>query len=159
MVDVPAEVEQQLASMSEGEWAAFTARLRAPDAAEALRAAVSKHVSGDRLDAVMRIVDPTAFVGDDGSIDEAKVGQQLGTLFGAGVPNGTPGASGAPRPHAGAAGKAEAARRFGGKQPEPAPAPVAGVHAGRAVQQPGAVEAELQKRFGDRRFGDKEENI
>ncbi|MDT5348325.1 MAG: hypothetical protein QOH91_1612 [Mycobacterium sp.] len=152
MVDVPAEVEQQISSMTEGEWAAFTARVRAPDTAEALRAAVSKHVSGDRLDAVMRIVDPTAFVGDDGSIDEAKVGQQLGTLFGAG-------ASGPPRPgdpHAGGAGKAEAARRFGGKQPEPAPAPVAGVHAGRAVQQPGAVEAELQKRFGDRRFGKRE---
>jgi hypothetical protein len=144
MAGISPDIEAALAGLSDGEFAALTAKVRAPDTAEALRTAVSQHVSGDRLDAVMRVVNPSAFVGDDGKIDEAKVGQQLGTLFG-------PGASGPPQPSAGAAGKAEAAKRFGGKQPEPPPAPVAGVHAGRPVQVPGAVHAEIARRFGGKK--------
>jgi hypothetical protein len=141
MADVPAEVEQQLASMTQGEWAAFSAKVRAPDTAEQLRTAVSQHVSGDRLDAVMRLVNPAAFVDDAGRIDATKVQQHLSTLFGT---------ADGPTPKSGAGGRAEAARRFGGIQSEPAPAPVATVHAGRAVQVPGAVQAEISKRVGKR---------
>jgi hypothetical protein len=154
MTDVPAEVEQQLASMTQGEWAAFSAKVRAPDTAEQLRTAVSQHVSGDRLEAVMRVVNPAAFVDDSGRIDATKVQQHLGTLFGG---QGQPGA----RP--GDAGRAAAAKRFGTPSDGPAtstadvrPPPNPEVQQGRPVRDPGAVERELQKRFGDRRMGKKE---
>jgi hypothetical protein len=137
MVDVPAEVEQQISSMTEGEWAAFTARVRAPDTAEALRAAVSKHVSGDRLDAVMRIVDPTAFVGDDGQVDESKVAQHLTAMFGP-APATPLASTGYPRA-IGAGGRAEAEKRFGVKADAATPVPQSKGSDGRA---------EAARRFG-----------
>jgi hypothetical protein len=62
MTDVPAEVEQQLANMDEPTFSAFVARVRAPDTTEALRTAVSKHVSADQLNTVLAIVNPAASV-------------------------------------------------------------------------------------------------
>jgi hypothetical protein len=122
MTDVPAEVEQHLASMSEGDWAAFTARVRAPDTTEALRTAVAKHVSADRLAAVVAVANTAAFVGDNGQVDESKVAQHLTAMFG---PAATPPAStGYPRGiGTGAGGRAEAERRFGVKAEEGTPVP------------------------------------
>jgi hypothetical protein len=154
MAEISPDAEAQLSAMTDGEFAALTAKVRAPDTAEALRTAVSKHVSGDRLEAVMRVVNPAAFVDDSGRIDATKVQQHLSTLFGG---QGQPGA----RP--GDAGRAAAAKRFGTPPDGPA-TPTAGVQPpkdpqvqqGRPVRDPGAVERELQKRFGDRRMGKKE---
>jgi hypothetical protein len=154
MTDVPAEVEQQLANMDEPTFSAFVARVRAPDTTEALRTAVSKHVSADQLNTVMAIVNPAAFVGDGGRIDATKVQQHLSTLFGT---------TDGPTPKSGAGGRAEAAKRFGTPPDGPAtstagvqPPKDPQVQQGRPVRDPGAVERELQKRFGDRRMGKKE---
>jgi hypothetical protein len=156
VADIPEAFEQYLKSLSDDDWSALTGRVRSTGGpTDALKAAVAKHISDDRLNAVMAIVNPAAFLGDDGSIDEAKVGQQLGTLFGGGgQPTGA-------RP--GDAGRAAAAKRFGTPPETPATSTArvpqdSEVQKGRPVRDPGAVELELQKRFGDRRFGDKENN-
>jgi hypothetical protein len=130
--------EQRLADLSDVDWQALTERVRPPTSAAQLREIAGKVISGDQLDAFVKVADPKAFATENGDIDPTKVQQYVGTMFG----------SGPPPPSAGAAGKAEAEKRFGGKRPEPAPAAVASVHAGRPVQQPGAVQAEIEKRFG-----------
>jgi len=47
--DLSADQEQQIASMSEGEWSAFVAKHRAPDTAEAFRTIAAQHVSGAKI--------------------------------------------------------------------------------------------------------------
>ena len=144
MTDLAPEVEQQLASMGDGEWQALTARLRAPDTTEQLRAAASKHVPADQLDAVMGIVSPTAFV-RDGQVDEALVRQHFGALFGAqqhqwGQQSGqTPGG----RP--GDVGRAALAKRHGGQKP---PNPTASNSGSRPGQRGRAA---LAQRHGGQR--------
>lgn len=126
MPDVPTEVEQSLSNMDEGQWSAFVAKVRAPDAEEEFRAAVAKHVSGDRLEAVLKVANRSAFVGESGQIDEAKVASQIGALFSTTAPAGpshqnfgqnTPAP---PFPGPGEMGRAEAAKRFGDAQRDPA---------------------------------------
>src|ERR1700692_3467289 len=135
MADVPAEVEQQLASMTQGEWAAFSAKVRAPDTAEHVRSLASQVLSGPQLDAFVAVANPAVFVGSDGKVDETKVMGHLTAMYGTADPT----------PKSGAGGRAEAAKRFGGNQPQPAPASVAGALAGHTVQVPGAVQAEIEK--------------
>src|ERR1700738_869615 len=114
MSDMPADVEQQLASMSEGEWAAFTAKVRAPDTAEQFRTAASQHISGDQLEAVGKAANLSAFTGDDGQIDQAEVTQNLTALFGQQPHWQNAGQHSEPPPPIGDAnpGKAEARKRF-----------------------------------------------
>ena len=69
--------------MSDGEFAALTAKVRAPDVAESFRDIAKGVVPDDQLDSLMAVANPAAFA-TDGRIDEAKVRQHLGRLFGAG---------------------------------------------------------------------------
>jgi hypothetical protein len=141
MTDLPPDVEQQLASMSEGEWAAFTAKVRAPDTAAQLRTVAAKHISGERLESVLRVANVAAFTGGDGQIDEAKVARHLGAMFSQQSQHNwqNAGQHAEPPPPLGHAdqGMNEAAKRFGPRQPRP----VGGVR-GRAGLD------EAQRRFG-----------
>ena len=85
MVDLPAEMEQQIASMSEGDFAALIARIRAPDAAEQVREIV-KAVAPARVDAYMAAANLAAFVGPDGTVDEERLRHNVRALFGIPAP-------------------------------------------------------------------------
>ncbi|MCW2652679.1 MAG: hypothetical protein JWR32_3655 [Mycobacterium sp.] len=144
MSDVPPEVERALAKMDPGAWDAFVARVRAPDTAEQFRSIAAKSVKGDRLESLCRVANVSAFVGDEGQIDEAKVQSHLSALFG--QPQ-QPQDSGPYRAGTavipGAAGAAEARRRFEG---------TTGYVAGGREVIPGAPGAagsvEAKRRFG-----------
>ncbi|MBZ4558586.1 hypothetical protein GBO17_14235 [Mycobacterium avium subsp. hominissuis] len=75
-------IEQQLANLSDAEWSALSARVRAPDGVEGLRAAASQHLSGAALDSFVRCADVAAFAADDGRIDAGKVTQYIAALYG-----------------------------------------------------------------------------
>jgi hypothetical protein len=138
MPDLDPSLEQRLADLSDVDWAALSARVRPPTSVAQLREIAGKVISGDKLDAFVKVADPKAFASENGDIDPAKVQQYVGTLFG----------STAGGRSSGAAGSAEAARRFGGTRPAAGTAADPGVHAGHTVQEPGAVQRELEKRFG-----------
>jgi hypothetical protein len=126
--------------MSEGDFSAFVARVRAPDTTEQLRTALSRHISGDQLEAVLKVANTAAFVDEHGAVDETKVADSLGGLFGINT-GPTPMDFGQnrpppPQPGPGERGAAEAARRFGGQH---APAHTSGRGAAGA--------AEAAKRF------------
>ena len=83
MSDLSPEAEQALAAMSESEFAALTARLRAPDTREAYREIAKQFAPNEEaLDAWMDTVDVSKFVDDKGVLDEARVRSKLGVLFG-----------------------------------------------------------------------------
>lgn len=124
MAELSPEVEQQLASMTAGEFSALTAKVRAPDTAEQLRTIAAKHVSGARLEAVLSVANPAVFAGDDGQIDEAKVARSLGLIFGQPARQfdnfGQQAKLTQVPPTPGEYGAAEAAKRFGTpKDPPP----------------------------------------
>lgn len=81
MVELPDDIEQQLASMSDAEWDVLVAKVRAPDQAEAFRNTAAQWISGDRLDAVCAITTTSLYLDDDGNIDADKVERQLRALF------------------------------------------------------------------------------
>ena len=143
MADLTPEVEQQLASLSDGDWAALTARVRAPDTTEQLRAAVAKHVSADQLDSIMSITNTAAFV-RDGQIDEALVQRHFGNLFGASAPRQWGQSTGSPpgaRP--GDAGRAAAQKRHGvGNITDGPPQSDSGIRPGQRAR------AEIERRYG-----------
>jgi hypothetical protein len=74
--------EADLSGMSDGDFAALTAKVRAPDTAEQFREIAGSIVPTDQLDSLMGWVNPAAFA-TDGKIDETKVRQHLGNLLGA----------------------------------------------------------------------------
>ncbi|GAB1811122.1 hypothetical protein [Mycobacterium sp. MUNTM1] len=76
-------VEQQLANLSDAEWSALSARVRAPDGLEGLRAAASQHLSGPQLDSFVQCADVSKFANENGEIDAEKVGRHLTALYGA----------------------------------------------------------------------------
>lgn len=122
MVELPDDIEQQLASMSDAEWDVLVAKVRAPDQAEAFRDTASKWISGDRLNAVCALINASQYVGEDGAISEAKVEQTLRMLFD--IPRQGPqwqnfgqGSAELPTPGPGERGTAEAQKRFGRPQP------------------------------------------
>jgi hypothetical protein len=121
MAEIPLEVEQRLAAMDEGEWAAFTARVRAPDTSESFREAASKYVDGDQLEAVCAVANIAAFLDDDGQIDQAKVEQKMRAVFGLPVTpqwaNQGQNTPPPPQPGPGERGNAEARKRFHGDGP------------------------------------------
>jgi hypothetical protein len=90
-----------------------------------VKAIASQVIQGDKLNAFLAIVDPSKLVGADGAVDETMVMGHLTAMYGAQQPQGaTPGQRwqnagqfSPPPPGAkpGAAGSAEAARRFGAK--------------------------------------------
>jgi hypothetical protein len=113
--------EQKLADLSDVDWQALTERVRPPTSAAQLREIAGKVISGDKLEAFVKVADPKAFASENGDIDPAKVQQSIGTLFGT-VPDTGPRHQNfgqhtppPPLPGPGARGAAEAARRFGGQ--------------------------------------------
>lgn len=82
MLELTPEQAEQYASMSAAERTAFRARYEPPDTAEQVRTAAAKHIPADQLDSIMGIVDASKFV-TDGTVDEAKVSEHFGRLFGA----------------------------------------------------------------------------
>lgn len=146
MPEIPPDLRAQLAALTDAEWTALSAQVRAPDIEEQLRTSLSKHISGDRLEAILKVANPAAFVDENGALDEAKVVQSLGGLFGTSYQAGpthqdfgqyTPAP---PHPGPGDRGAAEAAKRFGTNS---APPP--------AARNGGALEAE--RRFGKKDNG------
>jgi hypothetical protein len=96
--------------MSDGEFAALTAKVRAPDVAESFRDIAAGIVPADHLDSLMQIANPAAFA-TDGRIDESKVRAHLDQLFGAGQPP-NPDASSSTSPP-GARARSALERRYG----------------------------------------------
>lgn len=76
-------VEQQLADLSDPEWSALSARVRAPDGIEGLRAAAAQRLSGAALDSFVACADVAAFADGNGGIDADKVANALTALYGA----------------------------------------------------------------------------
>jgi hypothetical protein len=135
--DLPAELEATLAKMSDGEFAALTAKVRAPDVAESFRDIAAGIVPADHLDSLMRIANPAAFA-TDGRIDESKVRAHLGQLFGADQPQNSDDSS-STKPPPGARARSALERRYG-VTAKPAAAP----------ERPGdTARAALEKRHGN----------
>jgi hypothetical protein len=139
MPELSPEFEQQLAAMTDGEFSALTAKVRAPDTAEAFREAASKIVDGDRLETITKIANLAAFTNEHGEIDAAKVGERLRAVFGLpATPRWANQGQYTQQPHEpapGDRGNAEVRKRFGDGGPVRASA--------------GAAEA--AKRFGKRK--------
>lgn len=151
MADISPETEKWFADMTAAEFAAFTARVRAPDTREKFRAVASNILSGNALDAFSDAADLSKFTGDDGGIDEERVMGHLTAMFGTQTPAGGQrnwgqhsGSSGQGlRP--GDGGRAEAARRAG-RKPE---SEIETASAGSSGWTRGAAgRAEAQRRHG-----------
>jgi hypothetical protein len=149
MTDLPPDIEQQLAGLSDGEWSALTARVRAPDSTEALRTAAAQILPEDAANAFAAAADVSKFTDGTGGIDQAKVSNYLKTAFGASQATGGQRAawgqsSGgqAPGLRPGDHGRAAAAKRFGHELDAETGAATAGVRRG------GTGRAEAQRRFG-----------
>jgi hypothetical protein len=88
MIELPPEIEQQLADLSDAEFSALTARLRAPDIGEQFREVAKSIVPPHALATYLEIANPAAFVGADGLFDEAAARESLGVLFGSSTGSG-----------------------------------------------------------------------
>jgi hypothetical protein len=119
MVEISPDIEQHLANMSDAEFSALSAKVRAPDSREALRTAASSVISDDRLESFVKFADVSKFTDSSGAIDQAKVSSHLGALFG--TPQAGPGQAAwgqhsggnAPGLNPGDRGRLAAAKRFG----------------------------------------------
>jgi hypothetical protein len=147
MVDLPPDVEQALRDLPENEWTTLQARLRPPDSAEQLRTAVAQYVPESQLDSIMGIVKASAFLDDSGQVDEAKVDEHFGRLFGADEPQpprnwGQGSRPGGPPSNPGDTARAALAKRHGvaGNNDEPAP--------GQHIRTGAAGRAAAAKRHG-----------
>jgi hypothetical protein len=153
MTELPPDIEQQLVGMSDAEFSALTAKVRAPDSTEAFRTVAAKHVSGDALDAVVHVADISKFTSENGTIDEAKVAQHLRVLFpqGAGQPPqyGQASSRTAPGLRPGDRGRTAAAQRFG-KPLDPEAAAAAG-----QLERGAAGRAEATRRFPQQKDGNR----
>ena len=149
-MDLDPQTEQQLADMSDEDWSALTARVRPPTSSEQLKTMAAKRITDpDQLNAFMSIANPKALITENGDIDEAKLGEHLGRLFG-------PGEEQPPRQwgqhsaqpaadRAGEAGKRALKARHGVGADSTQPA------AGGQVPRGRGARAELQKRYGGRK--------
>jgi hypothetical protein len=126
MPEIPPEIEQALADMSHADFDILVAKVRAPDAAEALRDAASQHLSGERLEAFCALAHATAYVDETGTVNGDKLTSHLRGLF----PDLPPAPPAGPRwsnngqhtppppmPGPGDSGRAAAQKRFQGIQP------------------------------------------
>lgn len=124
MVDLPADVEQQLRDLPDTEWSALQARVRPPDTAERFREIAASVIPSDQLDSFMTVANPAAFA-TDGQIDEARVRDHLGRLFGSQEPRqwgqSTGHPSGDQRP--GDTARRALERRHGAKRADDRPGP------------------------------------
>jgi hypothetical protein len=119
MAEISPDLEQQLANMSDAEFSALSAKVRAPDSREALRTAASSLISDDSLESFVKFADVSKFTDSSGAIDQAKVNSHLGALFG--TPQSAAGQAAwgqhsggnAPGLNPGDRGRLAAAKRFG----------------------------------------------
>jgi hypothetical protein len=149
MAELDPAFEQQLADLSDDDWRSLSARVRPPTSADSLKAIAAKHIPEDQLQTFMAIANVKAFADASGNVDESKVQQLAGTLFGAREPQqqgtqakwGQRSAGGAPGKQPGDDGRAALAARHGVKRPD-RPDAAAGI-------RPGANgRAELERRHG-----------
>lgn len=149
MSDEPAYSEQQLAAMSDGEYAALTARLRAPDTAERFRQIAASLIPDDQLDSFMEIANPAAFV-TNGQIDEARVRENLGAFFGSpeqSTPRnwGQTSAPGGPSQRPGDQARTALEKRHGIKRDTDRPGADSRIHPGQSAREA------LAKRHGGKK--------
>lgn len=85
MAELDPAAEHALAEMTAEDFAALTARVRAPTSSEQLKTAAAKHVPEGQLDNFMAIANVKAFADEHGNIDEAKVSEHCGRFFGTGT--------------------------------------------------------------------------
>jgi len=78
MVELSADVEQQLRDLSQSEWSVLEARLRPPDLPEQVRSYLAQHLAEDQVDTAMGIIDSSKFAGEQGQFDEQKMQQHMG---------------------------------------------------------------------------------
>ena len=126
MANIPPNIERQLAEMTDAEFSALTARVRAPDTMEQFRDIAKTIVPEHVLNDFIEFANPVAFVDENGRLDEARVRANLHVVFGhqqSGYRQWGQHASAPPGARAGDAGREEARRR-----------------AGRGVMSPGGTE-------------------
>lgn len=134
-MELSPEIERHLAGLSDTEWSALSARLRAPDTTEQLRTAAGKVLSGDALESFMALADVSKFADEHGQITENTVIGKLTAIFGgqqqAPVQYGQhSGGVGGPQP--GDRARSELAKRYGTQQDtHPISAPLKKGQAGR----------------------------
>lgn len=124
MVELPADIEQQLRDLPESEWTTLAARVRPPDRAEALRSAVGQLVPKEQVDGLMDIINVAAFTDDAGEVNAGKLNQHVGRLFGSQQPQQQAPQWGqqsgkVPGPRPGDLGRVEAARRSANRGNKP----------------------------------------
>ncbi len=95
MAELDPAFEQQLADLSDDDWRSLTARVRPPTSSEQLREMAGKVLNADQLETFMSAVNPRAFAGENGDVDEARLTGHLTTLFGISDPPQET----APQPH------------------------------------------------------------
>lgn len=119
MPDLSPELEAALAGMTDGEFAALTAKVRAPDSTEALRTAAAQIMSGPALEAFVSTADVSKFAGQDGTIDASRVLSTIKAAYGITgqqqqqANHGQHSGGMAPKLRPGDRGRLEAARRYG----------------------------------------------
>ncbi|MCA2248824.1 hypothetical protein JF729_13640 [Mycobacterium intracellulare] len=116
MPEIPPEVEAQLAQLTDAQWSALSARVRAPDSTEALRTAAAQRLTGAQLDSFVQCADVSKFANENGEIDAEKVGRHLTALYGA--PQASAGQSSEWGRRDGAGGREAAAQRHGAAKSE-----------------------------------------
>jgi hypothetical protein len=143
MVDLPPDIEAQLAGLSDADWHNLGARLRAPDTREQLRTEAAKILGdGDRATAFSEVMRLDAFTNDSGEIDPAKVQRAVTGIFGPSAPTSFGQHSGNIAGQLpGDSGRTEAAKRFGGDHK---PSPI-----GQPSARGSAGATEAARRFGN----------
>ncbi len=152
MPDLPPDAEAAIAAMSDGEFAALTAKVRAPDATEQIRTAAAKFLTGGQLDAFVSAVNPAAFVDAAGTVQEDKVAGHLTAFFATGDRQprqwGQGSAAGGPSDQPGDSARAALKKRHNVGADEHQPA------AGAQINRAQSARAALAKRYpnkGDKR--------
>ena len=146
MPELPADAEAAIASMTPGEFAAMTAKLRAPDTAEQIRTHAAKFLDGPQLDAFVNAANPAVFTNASGTVDEEKVAGHLTALFATGEPSqqrnwGQSSAAGGPSSQPGDDARSALKKRHGVGADTQQPA------AGGQVARGQSARAELAKRY------------
>jgi hypothetical protein len=90
MAELDPAFEQQLADLTDEDWRSLSARVRPPTSSEQLKTVAAKHIPEDQLPTFMAIANVKAFADENGNVDESKVQQLAGTLFGAREPQQQP---------------------------------------------------------------------
>jgi hypothetical protein len=83
MVELSPDVEAQLAALSESEWSALSAKLRAPDNEERFREIACTILPSTTVELWASALDFSKFTDDEGRLDEQRVLDHLAIFHGA----------------------------------------------------------------------------